>query len=176
MIFRESSIAGAAIIETESRPDERGYFARSYCEEEFAAHCIIIRIRQCNISGNRLAGTIRGMHYQAPPSSEAKLVSCQNGDIFDVMLDLRPESPTYLKWEATRLNQPGRLVYVPAGCAHGYQAMQDNSVVFYQMSDFYRPNLDRGVRWNDVAFRIAWPLPCALISARDASYPDYTRI
>jgi dTDP-4-dehydrorhamnose 3,5-epimerase len=131
-------------------------------------------LAQCNLSFNRLAGTLRGMHYQRAPHAEAKLVRCTAGAIYDVIVDLRPESSTFMKWAAAELSAENRrLLYVPEGCAHGYQALTDGAEVFYQVSAFYHPPSEGGLRWDDPAFGIRWPLPVVAISAKDASYPDW---
>ena len=174
MIINPTDIPGAYLVELQPRQDERGFFARSWCAREFSERGLEERLAQCNISFNDRRGTLRGMHYQADPFPEAKLVRCTHGSIFDVVLDLRPGSPTYLAWrgfELTRTNR--RALYVPAGCAHGFQSLEDETEVLYNMSEFFHPEQARGVRWNDPAFRIRWPLPQPILSARDAGYPDF---
>lgn len=174
MIFTETKLKDAYVIEPERLEDERGFFARTFCEHEFAAHGLCTRFVQCNISFNKRKGTIRGMHYQVAPHAEAKLVRCTMGAIYDVIIDLRPGSPTFAQWVAVELTaQNRRMVYVPEGLAHGFQTLEDNTEVFYQMSEFYHPECARGVRWNDPAFGIKWPLTPVIISARDQSYPDF---
>ncbi|MCX6030219.1 MAG: dTDP-4-dehydrorhamnose 3,5-epimerase [Chloroflexi bacterium] len=174
MIFTETRLPGAFIIEPELRADERGFFARTWCQREFAAHGLNLRLVQCNLSGNTLAGTVRGLHYQAAPYEEAKIVSCNHGAICDVIVDLRPASPTSKKWLAVELTEQNRrMLYIPEGFAHGFQTLKDHSEVFYQMSEFYIPAAARGARWNDPAFGIRWPLPVTIISPRDRSYPDF---
>jgi len=174
MIFQEILLKGAYLINLEKIEDERGFFSRSFCEKEFAAHNLNLSIRQSNISYNKKMGILRGMHYQIAPHEEAKLVSCIRGAIYDVVIDLRPGSLTYCKWSAVELNdQNYSSFYIPAGFAHGFQALADNTVVSYQMSEFYYPESARGIRWDDPLFNINWPmLPC-IVSNRDASYPDY---
>jgi dTDP-4-dehydrorhamnose 3,5-epimerase len=175
VIFHEAALPGAFIIEMERREDERGYFARAWCEREFAAHGLNTRVAQCSVSFNRKRGTLRGLHYQVAPYEEAKLVRCTRGAIYDVIVDLRPSSPTFLQWAAVRLMaQDGRMLYVPEGCAHGFQTFLDDTEVFYQMSECYAPECARGVRWDDPAFRILWPAVAErIISPRDRDYPDF---
>ncbi|CAN5828738.1 MAG: dTDP-4-dehydrorhamnose 3,5-epimerase [Gemmatimonadetes bacterium] len=174
MIFRETRLPGAYVIEPERIEDERGFFARSWCEREFRAHGLNPRLVQCNLSFNRYRGTLRGMHYQAAPHPEAKLVRCTMGRIHDVIVDLRPESPTFREWVAVELSAGNRrMLYVPEGFAHGFQTLEDESEVFYQMSQYYHAELARGVRWDDPAFGIAWPLPVQALSARDSAYADF---
>jgi dTDP-4-dehydrorhamnose 3,5-epimerase len=176
VIFAEGTIAGAFLVEMERREDARGYFARVFCEQEFESHGLPVRMRQASVSRNARAGTVRGMHFQWPPSVEAKLVRCERGRIFDVIVDLRPASPTYLQHLAIELSMDAAtMLYMPAGVAHGFQTLVDDSVVHYQMTDFYAPRLADGVRWNDPAFGIRWPLPAAVIADRDRSYPDFDR-
>lgn len=174
MIFEETAIPGAFELQIEPHTDERGFFARSWCQEEFESHKLNPALAQCNISFNARKGTLRGMHYQAPPYAEAKVVRCTWGAIYDVVLDLRPESPAFKNWIAVTLTAEKRnMVYVPEGCAHGFLTLEDNSEVFYQMSEFYNPESARGVRWNDPAFRISWPGEIEVISERDRSYADF---
>jgi len=159
MIFKELSIGGAFLIELELLNDERGFFARSFCQQEFEEHGLNPCIAQCNVSFNRLKGTLRGLHYQAKPYEEAKLVRCIRGSIYDVVLDLRPASASYLKWLALELSSNKyQMLYIPPGCAHGFQTLEDNCEVFYQMSEFYHPEAARGCRWNDPRFNIKWPI------------------
>jgi len=180
MIFKETSLKGAYIIETEPIEDGRGSFARSFCQKEFALHGINMNIVQCNISYNKKKGTLRGMHYQGSPYEEAKLVSCVGGSIYDVMIDLRPDSATYCQWIAVELTAYClpltacyRMLYIPKGFAHGFLTLEDNTEVFYQMSEFYAPGYGRGIRWNDPLFGIAWPGEVKVISDQDKSYPDF---
>jgi dTDP-4-dehydrorhamnose 3,5-epimerase len=165
------------VIEPEWHEDERGCFARTYCAREFSERGLDPTIAQCSTSFNVHAGTVRGMHYQADPHAETKLVRCTRGAIHDVALDLRSSSPSYLRWHAVVLSEDNGLgLFVPAGCAHGFQTLRDRSEVLYQISVPYEPAAARGVRWDDEAFGIAWPEPPAggrAISARDASYPDF---
>jgi len=174
--FVPCALHGAFRIELEKRSDERGFFARSWCASEAEAHGLDTRVAQCNVSYNRRRGTLRGMHFQSAPLVEAKLVRCTRGAIIDVILDLRPDSPTYMRWERFELNETnGSAVYVPRGFAHGFQTLADHSDVLYQMSESYSETHARGVRWNDPAFAIEWPLTHPILSAKDASYPDFRR-
>jgi dTDP-4-dehydrorhamnose 3,5-epimerase len=173
MRFHATPLAGAWLIEPECRADERGFFARSWCRAEFAAHGIDCTWAQCNISFNRTRGTLRGLHYQAEPYAEAKLLRCTRGALFDVIVDLRPDSPTFARWVAFELSAENhRMVFAPGGFAHGFQTLADDTEVFYQMSEPYCPEAARGVAWDDPSLAIAWP-PCAqrIISARDLSHP-----
>jgi dTDP-4-dehydrorhamnose 3,5-epimerase len=174
MIFTETRLHGACIIELEPHADERGFFARTFCREEFILHGLNPDIVQCNISFNKKKGTLRGMHYQAKPFEETKLVWCNHGAIYDVVIDLRPESPTHRQWISVELTQANhKAVYVPAGCAHGFQTLTDNAEVFYQISQLHHPEAARGVRWDDPAFGITWPVDQKIISPRDQGYPDF---
>ena len=174
MIFTETELRDAFIIELERLGDGRGFFTRTFCRKEFAAHDIPFRISQCDVSNNKNKGTLRGMHYQVPPYAEAKLVSCTKGAIYDVIIDLRPDSATFMRWVAVELTEENhRILYVPEGFAHGFQTLVDDAEVFYMMSESYHPEYARGVRWNDPGFRIEWPLPVTTISETDAKYPNY---
>jgi dTDP-4-dehydrorhamnose 3,5-epimerase len=173
MRFCETKVAGAWLIEPEPVADERGFFARVFCREEFAEHGLNPDLAQGNVSYNHARGTLRGMHYQAAPHQEAKLVRCTRGAIWDVALDLRPGSPTYLAWAGYELSDANRsMLYVPEGCAHGFLTLTDGAEVTYQMSAPYAPAAARGVRWDDPAFGIDWPGEVVVINQRDASYPD----
>jgi len=173
--FTETHLAGAFIIEPEKLEDDRGFFARTFCQKEFEAYSLVARIAQCSASFNRKKGTLRGMHYQAPPHLETKLIRCTQGSIFDVIIDLRPESPTFKQHVAAVLSAENRkMFYVPERFAHGFQTLEDHSEVFYQMSEFYSPTHSRGVRWNDPAFGIQWPEATRTILERDQNYPDFT--
>ena len=177
MIFRQTKLKGAYLIEIEKIEDERGFFARSWCQKEFDTRGINLKLVQCNISYNILKGTLRGMHFQIPPFSEGKLVRCTRGSIFDVIIDLRPESNTYTDWYGTELSSDNyHILYVPEGFAHGFITLEDHTELFYQMSEFYRSEAAQGVRWNDPAFKIEWPLPVKFINERDANYPDFEGI
>jgi dTDP-4-dehydrorhamnose 3,5-epimerase len=174
VIFRETAVAGVWIVEPEPRVDERGFFARTWCAEEFRAHGLNGELAQVSVSYNHRRGTLRGLHYQAAPHAEAKLVRCTRGAIWDVAVDLRPESPTFLRHAAVVLDADNRLaLYVPEGCAHGFQTLADASEVLYQMSTAYVPPAARGVRWDDPAFAIPWPPAERIIAARDRAYPDF---
>ena len=174
MLFDETTLHGAYIVRLDPLCDNRGFFARSFCKNEFFDHGLQSDIRQCNISFNRAKGTLRGLHYQAPPKSEAKLVYCTQGSIYDVIVDLRPFSPTYCKWEAVELSADNRrAIYIPENFAHGFQTLEDNSELLYLMFEFYSPELSRGVRWDDPALDITWPLLDPIMSDRDKSYPRY---
>ena len=173
MRFVETKVAGAFLIEPEPIADERGFFARVFCREEFTANGLNPDLAQGNVSWNHAKGTLRGMHYQAAPHQEAKLVRCTRGAIWDVALDLRPGSPTYLAWDGYELSDANRsMLYVPEGCAHGFLTLTDGAEVTYQMSAPYAPAAARGVRWDDSAFGIDWPGEVVVINQRDASYPD----
>jgi dTDP-4-dehydrorhamnose 3,5-epimerase len=173
MIFTETELEGAFVIEPERLEDERGFFARTWCQREFQAHELNPRLVQCSISFNKKKGTLRGMHYQVPPYEETKLVCCTMGAIHDVIIDLRTHSRTFKRWVAVELTaQNRRALYIPEGLAHGFQTLEDNTEVFYQMSEFYHPEASRGVRWNDPAFRIVWPNDIIVISDKDREYPD----
>ena len=174
MIFKETKLNDAWIIIPEKREDIRGFFARTFCCEEFNKHALDATFVQCNTSFNKRKGTIRGMHYQAPPYEEIKLVRCTWGAIYDVIIGLRPESATYKQWVGVELNQQNlKSIYIPAGVAHGFQTLADNSEVFYQMSEFYHPEYARSVRWSDPVFNIEWPLPDIIISEKDSTHPDF---
>lgn len=175
MIFAETELPGAYFVELEKREDGRGFFARSWCEKEFREHNLNPCVVQCNISFNKQKGTLRGMHYQAVPAMEAKLVRCTQGAIYDVIIDLRPASATFKRHLGVTLTARNyKMVYVPEGFAHGFQSLEDNSEVFYQMSEFYAPQSARGVRWNDPAFGIPWPIPEPIMLDRDRNYPDFS--
>jgi len=174
MLFKETKLNGAFIIEPEKLIDQRGFFARTYCLREFEAHGLNPQVVQCNISYNAKKGTLRGLHLQVPPNEEAKLVRCFRGAIYDVIVDLRPESKTYKEHFGVQLNPDNRLMlYVPEGFAHGFITLKDQSEVFYQMSEFYDPDNSRGYRWNDPAFNIKWPEKVNVISEKDRTYPDF---
>ena len=180
MLFTETKLKGAYIIDIQPIEDERGFFSRSFCKHEFSGHGLKTDIAQCNISFNRRKGTLRGMHFQLPPKSEAKLVRCTRGRIYDVIVDLRPGSPTYRQWLGVELasgfTANYRMLYIPEGFAHGFQTLEDDSEVFYQMFEFYAPEYASGVRWDDSAFGINWPLPDPIMSERDRAYPPYIMI
>jgi dTDP-4-dehydrorhamnose 3,5-epimerase len=174
MIFTETQLKGSFIIDLERLEDTRGFFARSYCEKEFANNYIETKWVQANLSFNHKKGTLRGMHYQVSPYEEDKLIRCSRGAIYDVITDLRQDSDTYKKWIAVTLSAENRrMIYVPKGFAHGFITLQDNSEVFYLMSEFYAPGYGRGFRYNDLAFRIQWIEKVTVISDQDRSYPDF---
>jgi dTDP-4-dehydrorhamnose 3,5-epimerase len=174
MIFTETPLPDAFVIDPERYEDERGFFARTWCQREFAEHGLNPRLVQCSVSFNAHSGTLRGLHYQAAPRAEAKLVRCTSGAIFDVIVDLRPSSRTYLGWTAAELTAENRTaLYVPEGFAHGFLTLADGSEVFYQMSEFFSRDLARGVRYDDPAFGIDWPSKVLVIADRDRSYPDF---
>jgi dTDP-4-dehydrorhamnose 3,5-epimerase len=176
MRFERLPIAGAALVKIEAHRDERGFFARTFCSREFSANGLSAAVAQASISYNEHRGTVRGMHFQWPRSREDKLVRCLRGSLLDVLLDLRPHSSTYLQHCSVQLDDELRnSVFIPHGVAHGFQTLVGNTEVLYQMTDFFAPDLGSGVRWNDSAFGIRWPLAAAMISDRDASYPDFSR-
>lgn len=169
-----TAVAGAFVVEIEPHQDERGLFARTFCAEVFAAHGLPEHYPQCSISVNTARGTLRGLHYQADPQPEAKLVRVTRGVVFDVAVDLRPMSPSYLRWASVELSAERRNAFaIPAGCAHGFLTLQDDCELFYQLSSAYVPDLARGLRWDDPAFSIEWPFAPAVISARDAACPSF---
>jgi len=172
VIFFETPLKGAFLLEVEKREDDRGYFARTFCQREFEAHGLNPRVVQCSVSFNRRKGTLRGMHWQASPYEEAKLVSCLRGGIYDVIVDLRAGSPTHTRHFATELSAVNRrTLYVPEGFAHGFQTLEDDTEVFYQISQFFSPEHARGARWDDPAFAISWPPAERIIVERDRKYP-----
>lgn len=174
ILFRETKLKGAFAIELEKHADERGFFARTFCEREFGAHNLKTKYVQCNVSFNKKKGTLRGMHFQAPPFEEAKLIRCNRGAIYDAIVDLRQDSLTFKQYVAVVLSADnGKMLYVPEGFAHGFQTLEDDTEVFYQMSELYSPEHGRGVRWNDPAFGIDWPTGERIIIERDQSYPDF---
>ncbi|MBX3013814.1 MAG: dTDP-4-dehydrorhamnose 3,5-epimerase [Caldilineaceae bacterium] len=174
MLFQPTKLADAYLVEVQPIRDERGFFARAWCVQEFADHGLDTKLVQCNLSFNQQRGTLRGMHYQQEPHAETKLVRCIRGAIYDVIIDLRPTSPTYLQWLGVTLSAANRsMLYIPKGFAHGFQTLADETEVFYQMSDFYAPAAAQGLRWNDPHFGIDWPLPVTVISAKDQAYPDF---
>jgi len=174
VFFRETPLPGAWVLELAPHRDERGFFARSYCDREFAEHGLPTQWPQCNLSRNIRKGTLRGMHYNLPPHREAKLVRCVRGAIWDAIIDLRADSPTRLRWFGVELSaQEGNALYIPEGFAHGFVTLQDESDVFYHMGRFYEGAAARGLRWDDPLFAIAWPLAPAVIDQRDRTYPDF---
>ena len=174
MIFRETELNGAFLIEPERLEDNRGFFARAWCRKEFMAHGLTGALVQSNISFNKRTGTLRGMHFQTAPYEEAKLVRCTMGAVYDVIIDLRPDSSTFLRWIAAELTAENhKMLYVPENFAHGYQTLADNTEVFYQVSQFYSPGSEQGLRYNDPTFGIKWPMDVQVISHKDRSWPDY---
>jgi dTDP-4-dehydrorhamnose 3,5-epimerase len=174
MLFEETRVQGAYVIDLELRNDRRGFFARTWCQKEFAACGLTAHVVQINVSHNTHKGTLRGMHYQSAPFQEAKVVSCTRGAIYDVVLDLRADSPTYLRWDAAELTAENRRqLYVPEGCAHGFQTLTDDTELLYLMSEFYVPDHACGVRYDDPAFGIQWPLPVGVLTEADRTWPDY---
>jgi dTDP-4-dehydrorhamnose 3,5-epimerase len=177
MTFQETKLPGVFEIDLELKSDDRGFFARSWCQKEFSSHKLNAKLVQCNVSFNSRRGTLRGIHYQVAPYAETKLVRCTKGVIYDVVVDLRSQSPTFRGWIGVMLTAKKRnMVYVPEGCAHGFLTLEDETEVFYQMSEFYRPEATQGVRWDDPAFRIFWPRPVEVISERDRAYPNYDQV
>jgi dTDP-4-dehydrorhamnose 3,5-epimerase len=174
MIFTETALKGAHLVDLERHDDERGFFARSWCAGEFKASGLNPRIAQCSLSFNVRKGTLRGMHYQVKPFEEAKLVRCTRGSLCDIIVDLRPDSPTYARHLSVFLSADNRrMLYVPEGFAHGFLTLEDATEVFYQISELYSPESQRGFRWDDPAFGIVWPEAVQVISERDRTYPDF---
>lgn len=174
MIIRPARLNGVFLVEIDPHRDERGFFARTWCRDEFAAHGLDPALAQASLSYNRRRGTVRGLHFQRPPHAEVKLVRCTRGAIFDVVVDLRPGSPTEGQWQGFELSPfDAHAVYVPEGVAHGFQTLEPDSDVFYQISVPQAPDAAAGVRFDDPAFGIRWPLPVAMISSRDRAWPDY---
>lgn len=174
MIFRKTKLEGAFIIEPERLEDERGFFARTFCGREFAAHGLDIFFVQCNTSFSKKKGVLRGMHFQAEPYEEAKLIRCTRGAIYDVIIDLRTGSDTFGQWSSAELTSENEaMLFIPKGFAHGFLTLADNTEVFYQMSEYYRPGHARGVRWNDPLFAIHWPAEVQVISDKDRGYRDF---
>jgi len=176
MRFVPLELSGAYLVELDLIQDERGFFARSWCQDEFRNHQLNPVVVQCNTSYTGKRGTLRGMHFQIQPHPEAKLVRCTRGAVYDVIIDLRPASATYLRWEALELTAANhRMLYIPEGFAHGFQTLEDDCEMFYQMSDYYHPECARGIRYDDPAFGIQWPLPVSCIAAKDRQFPDFDR-
>jgi len=174
MIFRETVLRGSFLLAPKRHTDERGFFARAFCREKLIAHGLHADFPQCNISFNIRRGTVRGLHYQTSPMEEVKIVRCTSGAICDVILDMRQESSTYLQWISLKLTAQNRLMlYIPAGFAHGFQTLSDATEVFYQMGQTFSPEHAQGIRHNDPALDLRWPLPVSVISSKDATYPDY---
>ena len=176
MKLQETPLPGAYIVELDAKEDQRGYFARTYCRKEFSAAGLHFEVVQCNISNNLRKGTLRGMHYQVDPAAEIKLVQCVSGSLYDVIIDLRPESKTYCRWFGLELSAANRrLLYIPQGFAHGFQTLEKNSTIYYLMSEYYAAQYSRGVRWDDPAFSIKWPLSDPIMTEKDRLLPDYRR-
>lgn len=175
MIFTATELPGAVLVDLDTRDDERGFFARAWCRREFEENGLDPELVQCNVSYNHRNGTLRGMHFQVEPYGEVKLVRCTRGAVYDVIIDLRAGSPTYKKWIGVELTADNRrMLYVPEGFAHGYQTLADATEVFYQVSEFYSPDAERGLRWNDPAFAVEWPeADPRIISEKDQSWPDF---
>jgi dTDP-4-dehydrorhamnose 3,5-epimerase len=172
--FHDTGLEGAFIIDLDRLQDSRGFFARTWCQKEFQDQGLISTIAQANTSFNNKAGTLRGMHYQAEPYQETKLVRCTSGALYDVIIDLRPQSATYRRWFGAELTaENGKMLYVPADFAHGFITLKDNTEVHYLVSEFYAPGAERGVRWDDPAFAIEWPQAVEVISEKDAAWPDF---
>ncbi len=174
MVFTETTLKGAFLIDIEAHEDHRGFFARTFCKSAFKAHGIDFEIAQCNLSFNKKRGILRGLHFQNTPNEEAKLVQCMRGAIYDVIVDLRPESPSFKKWEAFTLDQENRrMAFIPEGFAHGFQTLQDETEVFYLMSTAYQPTSACGLPWNDPAFGISWPIHPPVLSEKDQAYHPF---
>jgi dTDP-4-dehydrorhamnose 3,5-epimerase len=174
MIFTATLLDGAWLIDLEPREDERGFFARIWCRQELAAQGLDAEIAQESLSFNRHRGTVRGLHFQRSPYEETKIVRCTHGGIFDVIVDLRPQSPSYLRWQGFELTAENRkALYVPKGFAHGFQTLTDSAEIVYQISEFYAPNSAGGYRYDEVAFGVEWPLSVTVISERDLSWPAF---
>jgi dTDP-4-dehydrorhamnose 3,5-epimerase len=172
--FHSTTLANVRLIETDKRGDERGFFARLYCENEYGAANLSTRFVQVNNSYSAKAGTLRGMHYQLPPAAEVKVVRCFRGALFDVVVDIRPDSPTFGRWFGAELTAKNQLMmYIPRGLAHGFITLTDDTEILYLVSDFYSPENERGIRWNDPKFNIKWPIALTEISCKDASWPDF---
>jgi dTDP-4-dehydrorhamnose 3,5-epimerase len=174
MIFTETTLKGAHVIDIEIKEDPRGFFARSFCQNEFKSHGLNSNIAQCSFSYNENKGTLRGMHFQVVPHVEVKQISCICGKVYDVIIDLRKGSSTYCQWFGVELSDKDyRLLYIPEGFAHGFQTLEDDTTVFYQMSEFYHPELARGVRWDDPVFDIKWPLKNPILSEKDMGWVNF---
>jgi dTDP-4-dehydrorhamnose 3,5-epimerase len=174
MLFTETRLKGAFIIQLEKRGDERGFFARTFCQKEFSDYGLNTRISQANLAYSRFKGTLRGMHYQAKPHAEAKLVRCTKGAVFDVAVDLRPDSATYCQWFGVELTSDNyKMFYIPEDFAHGYMTIEDHCELTYMVSAFYAPDAERGARWDDPSFKIKWPLSPEVISDKDKKWADF---
>ena len=174
MIFTPTSIVGSYVVEVEPKADARGFFARTWCADEFSRAGLVSNFNQCSISNNRHLNTLRGMHYQIAPDTETKLVSCRTGALFDLIIDIRPQSPTYTRWFGIELSAENyQSLYIPPGLAHGFLTLANNTEVYYQISGSYTPSSGRGLRWNDPVFAIDWPAEPAIMAERDRSYLDF---
>lgn len=174
MKFTETPLRGAYLVEIEKLTDHRGFFARSWCQNEFAGHGLTPHVAQANVSFNNTKGTLRGMHYQLPPYGESKLIRCTRGALYDVIIDLRPDSETYMRWFGAELTADNyRMLYVPEQFAHGFQTLEDNTEAVYQVSQFYTPGAEQGIRWSDPTFNIYWPLEVRVISEKDSRWPEF---
>jgi len=177
MIFTKTALAGAYIIDLDRKEDSRGYFARAFCQKEFAEHGLKAVIAQSNVAFNKKKGTLRGMHFQFPPAAETKLVRCTRGAILDIIVDLRPESTTYLQHVAVELNEDNaRALYVPERFAHGYQVLRDSTETSYQVGEFYTPGSEGGLRYDDPRLNLTWPLPVAVISEKDEAWEPLSKV
>jgi len=175
MIFNKTSLKDAYVLELEKFEDERGFFARAFCKNEFSDHDIKFPVAQANISFTKQKGTLRGMHYQTSPHEEAKLIRCTKGSIYDVIIDVRNDSPTYKKWFGAVLSDDNyKMMYVPEGFAHGFLTLEDDIEVTYMVSEFYAPGAEKGIRWNDPAFNIDWPTEVKVVSEKDKNWPDFS--
>jgi dTDP-4-dehydrorhamnose 3,5-epimerase len=175
MIFKESKLKGAFVIDLEKHQDERGFFARTFCRKELETHGLISDVAQANMSLSKARSTLRGMHYQKAPHEETKLVRCTRGALYDVIIDLRPESPTYKQWIGVELSADNyRMLFVPKNFAHGFITLAEDTEVTYMVSQYYAPGAELGIRWNDPQFAIQWPIDLAVISEKDASWPDFS--
>lgn len=174
MIFHETPLKGAFVIDLDLKEDDRGFFARSFCQKEFKEHGLTSGVAQANVSYNKRKGTLRGMHYQITPYEETKLVRCTSGAIYDVIIDLRKDSPTYKQWFGVELNAQNRkMLFVPESFGHGFLTLKDHTEVTYMVSQFYAPGSERGIRWNDPSFGIQWPVEVRVMSDKDAAWEDY---
>ena len=176
MLFTETKLEGAFIIDIQKIGDDRGYFGRAYCRKEFMENGLMSEMVQTNVSFNKIKGTLRGFHYQVSPHEEAKLVRCTSGAIYDVIIDLRPDSLTYMKWFGIELTEGNsKMLYVPEKFAHAFITLGDNTAVTYQVSQFYTPGAEAGIRWNDTDFGVQWPVEPKLISEKDRQWPDFIK-
>ena len=174
MIFKETKLPGAYLIEINKIEDHRGFFGRAWCKREFEAHGLNANVVQINTSGSKKKGTIRGMHYQIAPHGESKFIRCTKGRVFDVIIDLRADSPTFMQWIGHELSADNyNMVYVPEYFAHGFVTLEDNSEVYYPVTEYYTPGAERGIRWNDPAFNIEWPIEVEVYTEKDMSHPDF---